>query len=70
MLTEYSRMAENYRLKNENASTFEVLGEQMGQRRVTIRNRFTGSQQKIEGKRTRLYQKLNDFYDIQLYGQK
>lgn len=69
MLTEYSKMAENYRLKNERISKYEVLAEQMANRTFTIPDIFRHTISERKGDTTNTYKKFVDFIDMNMYGQ-
>jgi hypothetical protein len=68
MLTEYSKMAENYRLKNERISKYEVLAEQMANRTFTIPDIFRHTISERKGDTTNTYKKFVDFIDMNMYG--
>lgn len=69
LLTEYSKMAENYRIKNQRVADFEVLAEQMANRTFVVPNMFRRTLKEKKGNTTNTYQKLIDFIDMQMYGQ-
>lgn len=69
MLVEYSRMAENYRLKNEKQADFELIKNEIAKRDFTKFNFTTRSKQDITGDKSNLYKRYQDFLDMNLYGQ-
>lgn len=69
MLVEYSRMAENYRLKNEKQADFELIKNQIAKRDFTKFNFTTRSKQDITGDKSNLYHRYQDLLDMNLYGQ-
>lgn len=69
MLVEYSRMAENYKLKNDKEADFELLSEQLARRDVTTFNVSTMSKQTVTGDKSNMYQRYRDFLEMNLYGQ-
>lgn len=68
LLSEYSRMAENYRLKNEHASEFEIVQDMYNNRTFTQRNAINQIQSNVEGSRSNTSNKLKDYLEMQLYG--
>lgn len=69
MLVEYSRMAENYRLKNEKQADFELIKNQIARRDFTKLNFATRSKQDITGDKSNIYHRYQDMLDMNLYGQ-
>lgn len=68
LLSEYSRMAENYRLKNEHASEFDIIQDMYDNRTFTQRNAINQVISNIEGKRSNTSTKLREYLEMQLYG--
>lgn len=69
LLTEYSRMAENYRIKNEKKSDFEILNEQIAKKKFIKYDSQTLTKQEVSGKESNIYRRYNDFLEMNLYGQ-
>jgi hypothetical protein len=57
MLVEYSRMAENYRLKNEKQADFELIKNEIAKRDFIKFNFTTRSKQDITGDKSNLYKR-------------
>ena len=68
LLSEYSRMAENYRLKNEQASQFDIIQDLYDIRTFTKQNINNFIQSNIEGKQSNTSNRLRDYIEMQLYG--
>ena len=68
LLSEYSRMAENYRLKNEYASQFDIIQDMYDTRTFTRRNALDLVQSNISGDLSNTSNKLKDYLEMQLYG--
>lgn len=69
LLTEYAKMAENYRIKNEKIADFEVLTQQMASRTFEVSHPWKRTTSEKRGDTTNSYHKLIDFIDMQMYGQ-
>lgn len=68
LLAEYSRMAENYRLKNQHSADLEIIQDAYDIRRYANLSSKGQITSYIEGKESNTGQKLREFLDIQLYG--
>lgn len=68
LLSEYSRMAENYRIKNEYASQFDIIQDMYDTRTFTRRNALDLVQSNISGDLSNTSNKLRDYLEMQLYG--
>ena len=68
LLSAYSKMAENYRLKNQYASEFEVIQDMYNDRTFIRTNRYNAVTSKIEGSQSNTSSRLQDYLQLQLYG--
>ena len=70
LLAEYSRMAENYRLKNQYASQFDVIQNFYDQRDFVQNNPQGLVSSRVEGSKSRTSAKLRDQIEMQIYGKR
>lgn len=68
LLAEYSRMAENYRIKNQHSADLEIIQDAYDTRRYANLSSQGSITSYIDGKESNTSQKLREFLDIQLYG--
>lgn len=67
ILTEYARMAENFRIKNDAKGDFLVLEEILKQRDFVEVNEITGAKTLKSGDKTRTYDRAHSFLEMQLW---
>ena len=68
LLSEYSRMAENFRLKNEYSSQFDIIQDLYDTRNFTRTNPIGTVVNNIEGSNSNTSNRLRDYLEMQLYG--
>ena len=69
MLTEYSRMAENYRVRLDKQADFELFSSQLGSRSFIHQNYGIRSKKDVKGTDSNFYKKYQQFIEMNFYGQ-